>query len=174
MLTAVQRHQVLAARGGSDGVIAQHSPDYFFAFNNALLEQPDVDSDGFTDTQLADLAIATGLDGPKVVRSCIEQSYASWAKTARRPSGRSRSFYGTDGVALTGTPMVLVNGTQYVGALDDPKEFAQFALTVASDTYNTVDTRTNPDGDAHLIGSRRTSVDWALCRLGAIGSAPYL
>ena len=41
----------------------------------------------------------------------------------------------TDDVALTGTPMVLVNGTPYVGALDDPKEFAQFVLTIASDAY---------------------------------------
>ena len=31
--------------------------------------------------------------------------------------------------------MVLVNGTPYVGALDDPKEFAQFVLTIASDAY---------------------------------------
>ena len=31
--------------------------------------------------------------------------------------------------------MILVNGTPYVGALDDPKEFAQFVLTIASDTY---------------------------------------
>ena len=80
------------------------------------------------------VSIATGLDGPKVVRSCIEkQSYASWAKTATERA--LKELPGTDGVALTGTPMVLVNGTQYVGALDDPKEFAQFVLTVASDTY---------------------------------------
>jgi hypothetical protein len=38
-----------------------------------------------------------------------------------------------DGVALTTAPMVLVNGTQYVGALDDPAEFSQFVLTLASD-----------------------------------------
>jgi protein-disulfide isomerase len=138
MLTAKSNGTKYSLRAAAAAAcVAQHSPDYFFAFNNALLkEQPDVDSDGFTDTELADLAIATGLDGPKVVRSCIEkQSYASWAKTATERA--LKELPGTDGVALTGTPMVLVNGTQYVGALDDPKEFAQFVLTVASDTYYT-------------------------------------
>lgn len=120
---------------GAAACVATHSPDSFFAYNNALLaQQPAVDSDGYSDSELADLAIASGAEGPKVVRSCIEdQSFAGWAKTATE-----RALDGlpdTDGVALTGTPMVLVNGTPYVGALNDPKEFAQFVLTVASDTY---------------------------------------
>ena len=38
--------------------------------------------------------------------------------------------------------MVLVNGEQYVGALDDPKEFAQFVLTSASDAYYSTPTPT--------------------------------
>ena len=120
---------------GAAACVATHSPDYFFAFNNTLLtQQPEVDSDGFTDSELAAMAIASGAEGAKVVRSCIEdQEFTSWAKTATE-----RALAGlpdTDDVALTGTPMVLVNGTPYVGALDDPKEFAQFVLTVASDAY---------------------------------------
>ncbi|MDY0910836.1 DsbA family protein [Microbacterium sp. CFBP9034] len=120
---------------GAAACVATHSPEFFFAFNNALLtQQPDVDSDGYTDAELADLAQASGIDSPKPVRSCIEdQAFASWAKTATE-----RALDGlpdTDDVALTGTPMVLVNGTPYVGALNDPKEFAQFVLTVASDAY---------------------------------------
>ena len=52
---------------------------HFFAFNNALLtQQPDVDSDGLTDAELADLAIASGATTPKVVRECIEdQAFAT-------------------------------------------------------------------------------------------------
>ena len=118
---------------GAAACVATHSPDFFFAFNNTLLtQQPEVDSDGYTDSELADMAIASGADGPKVVRACIEdQDFTSWAKTAtERALG---GLPGTDGLALTGTPMVLVNGTPYVGALNDPKEFAQFVLTVASD-----------------------------------------
>ena len=46
--------------------------------------------------------------------------------------------------SLTGTPMVLVNGMPYVGALDDPKEFAQFVLTIASDAYYQESERLRP------------------------------
>ena len=136
MLTAKSNGTKYSLRAaGAAACVAQHSPDYFFAFNDALLrQQPAVDSDGLSDAELADLARATGLDDPKVVRACIEdQAYASWAKTATEQA--LKELPDTDGVALTGTPMVLVNGTQYVGKLDDPKEFAQFVLTVASDAY---------------------------------------
>lgn len=136
MLTAKSNGTKYSLRAaGAAACVAQHAPDYFFAFNDALLrQQPEVDSDGYSDSELAALAIATGLDGPKVVRACIEeQSYASWAKTATEQA--LKELPGTDGAALTGTPMVLVNGTQYVGKLDDPKEFAQFVLTIASDAY---------------------------------------
>jgi len=136
MLTAKSNGTKYSLRAaGAAACVAQNSPDYFFAFNDALLrEQPDVNSDGHSDEELASLAIATGLDHPKVVRSCIEeQSFASWAKTATERA--LKELPGTDGIALTTTPMVLVNGTQYVGKLDDPKEFAQFVLTIASDAY---------------------------------------
>ncbi|WP_109210178.1 MULTISPECIES: thioredoxin domain-containing protein [Microbacterium] len=136
MLTAKSNGTKYSLRAaGAAACVAQNSPEYFFAFNDALLrQQPDVDSDGMTDAELAALALATGVDGPKVVRACIEeQSYTSWAKTATEQA--LKGLPGTDGASLTGTPMVLVNGTQYVGKLDDPKEFAQFVLTVASDSY---------------------------------------
>lgn len=136
MLTAKSNGTKYSLRAaGAAACVAQHSPDYFFAFNNTLLtQQPDVESDGYTDSELAAMAIATGLDGPKAVRSCIEgQSYVTWARTATERA--LKELPGLDGVSLTSTPMVLVNGTQYVGALDDPKEFAQFVLTVASDAY---------------------------------------
>lgn len=138
MLTAKSNGTKYSLRAaGAAACVAQNSPDHFFAFNDALLrEQPDVDSDGYSDSELASLAIATGVAAPKVVRSCIEeQAYASWANTATERA--LKELPGTDGIALTTTPMVFVNGTQYVGRLDDPKEFAHFVLTVASDAYFT-------------------------------------
>jgi protein-disulfide isomerase len=136
MLTAKSNGTKYSLRAaGAAACVAQHSPDYFFAFNDALLrDQPEVNSDGFSDRELWSLASATGVDEAKAVRACIEdQAYTSWAKTATERA--LEELPGTDGIALTTTPMVLVNGTQYVGKLDDPKEFAQFVLTVASDAY---------------------------------------
>jgi protein-disulfide isomerase len=115
--------------------VATHATDAFYAYNNALLnKQPDQGGSGFTDTQLADLAIASGAQDPKVVRDCIEgEDYVTWVKDATERA--VESIPGTKGVALTGTPMILVNGVPYAGALDDPKEFAQFVLTLSSDSY---------------------------------------
>lgn len=115
--------------------VATHSPDAFFAYTTALMEQqPAVDSDGLTDAELADLAQVAGVDDPKTVRACIEsEDFASWAKNATDRA--LQGVPGAEGVTLTTTPMILVNGTPYVGALDDPKEFAQFVLTIASDAY---------------------------------------
>ncbi|MFJ6652858.1 DsbA family protein [Microbacterium sp. NPDC091313] len=120
---------------GAAACVATYSPDTFFAFNDELLrKQPAVDSDGLTDDEIADIAQASGAASPKDVRGCIEDgSFSSWARAATDRA--LEGIPGTDGVALTGTPLILVNGTQYVGALDDPKEFAQFVLTVASDAY---------------------------------------
>lgn len=120
---------------GAAACIGSYSPTRFFAFTHALFEQqPAVDSDGLGNDELADLAIASGADAPKTVRDCIEdEKYTSWAKTATERA--LKGLPGIPDVALTGTPMVLVNGKTYVGALDDPAEFAQFVMTIDSDTY---------------------------------------
>jgi protein-disulfide isomerase len=115
--------------------VATYSSDTFFAYNNALLtRQPDQGSDGLTDQQLADLAIASGAESTKTVRSCIQdEDYSSWVKASTDKA--LAGLPGTKDVALTSAPMILVNGQPYVGALSDPKEFAQFVLTIASDSY---------------------------------------
>ncbi|QLD10931.1 DsbA family protein [Microbacterium oleivorans] len=136
MLTAKSNGTKYSLRAASAAAcVATHSPDAFYAFNNDLLtRQPEVDTDGFSDTQLADMAAASGVDQTKVIRECIESgSYAAWAKSATE-----RAVAGipdTDGLSLTGTPMVLVNGKQYIGDMGDPAEFSQFVLTTASDAY---------------------------------------
>lgn len=116
--------------------VASHAPDTFFAYNHELLaKQPAQNSPGYTDAELADLAQASGIANPKVVRACIEnEDFAPWAKDATERA-LSEALPGTDDTSLTGTVMVLVNGQPYVGALGNAKEFAQFVLTVSSDTY---------------------------------------
>lgn len=136
MLTAKSNGTKYSLRAASAAAcVGTHSQDTFWAFSNALLsKQPDVDSDGYSNTELADIAQATGATSPKVVRSCIEnEDFSTWAKGATERA--LKGLPDSDGLTLTGAPMVLVNGLPYVGALDDPKEFAQFVLTIASDAY---------------------------------------
>ncbi|MFJ2542846.1 DsbA family protein [Microbacterium sp. NPDC087589] len=123
--------------------VATHSPAQFYAFNHDLLDdQPEVNTDGFSDEDLAAIAGAVGSDNVKSVRSCIEdQDYVTWAKeaTSRALEG---PLVGSDDLVLTAAPMIVVNGEAYVGALDDPGEFSQFVLTVASDAYYATETPT--------------------------------
>ncbi len=121
---------------GAAACVATHSPAQFYAFNHELLvSQPAADSDGLSDVDLADLAIAVGAEKPKVVRACIEEKhFVTWAKeaTARALEG---PLPGTEDLVLGAAPTIIVNGQAYVGALDNPAEFSQFVLTVASDAY---------------------------------------
>lgn len=136
MLTAKSNGTKYSLRAAAaSACVATHAPEAFYTFNNTLLgQQPDADADGLSDTELADIAQASGATSPKVVRACIQDGdFLSWAKKATERA--IEAVPDTDGVQLSGAPLVLVNGSVYVGALDDPKEFAQFVLTVDSDSY---------------------------------------
>ncbi|WP_295783523.1 thioredoxin domain-containing protein [uncultured Microbacterium sp.] len=127
---------------GAAACVATHASDRFFAYNHELLtNQPAVDSDGYSDQQLADMAQGAGISDIATVRACIEdETYTAWAKAAT-----DRAIKGlpdTKGQALTATPTVLVNGTEYVGNMNDAKEFAQFVLTVDSNAYYSTATPT--------------------------------
>ena len=138
MLTAKSNGTKYSLRAASAAAcVATHMPEAFYKFNLELLRaQPDVDSDGMNDEELADLAGGSSVNGedPTTVRECIEEEeYAAWAKSATDRA--LRGLAGTDGLTLTGTAMVLVNGTPYVGALGDAKDFQQFVTAIASDAY---------------------------------------
>ncbi|MCR2784063.1 MULTISPECIES: DsbA family protein [unclassified Microbacterium] len=136
MLSAKSNGTKYSLRAASAAAcVATHSQEAFFSYTNELLiKQPEVDADGMSDKELADLAQASGVQDPKTVRACIEEGrFAAWARDAT--DGALAGIPHTDNLALTGTPTVLVNGEPYVGALDDPAEFAQFVMTLASDAY---------------------------------------
>lgn len=143
MLTAKSNGTKYSLRAaGAAACVATHSPDTVFAFNHALLsQQPDADSDGLSDDDLASVAQAAGVSEPREVRECIEEgAYMAWAKTATDQA--VVEIPDTDGLTLTETPTVLVNGQQYLGSLEDPKEFAQFVIATASDAYYSTPTPT--------------------------------
>ena len=87
------------------------------------------------------MAQGAGVSDIGAVRDCIEgETYTAWAKAATDRA--IKGLPGTKGQALTATPTVLVNGTEYVGNMDDAKEFAQFVLTVDSNAYYSTATPT--------------------------------
>lgn len=137
--------QYSARAAGAVVCVVSGSPGAFSAFNTALLtEQPEPDTDGYTDAELADMAAEAGADGNEDVAACIEErKYAPWVSEATDRALES-DLPGTDGLRLTSDAMVIVDGEQYEGALDDPAEFSQFMLTVQSEQYYG---ETDPDGE---------------------------
>ena len=111
------------------------SPNWFYAFTgNLFAQQPEPEADGFSDSELAALAIASGVESPTTVRDCIEDgAYSSWARAATERA--QAGLDGSEDQALAKVPTVLVNGEPYLGAVDEPAEFAGFVLTVSSDSY---------------------------------------
>ncbi|GGH43731.1 DsbA family protein [Microbacterium album] len=121
---------------GAAACVWEHAPEAFIAYNHELLtNQPSPDSDGYSDAELADRAIAVGAANTQVVRACIEnEDYFSWAREATERA-LTEPLPGTDDVTLSGAPMILVNGQSYVGSLERAEEFSQFVLNVSSDAY---------------------------------------
>jgi protein-disulfide isomerase len=119
--------------------VANYAPEDFYAVNQELFKnQPEEGSAGLDDKQIKKLVKSAGVttDVSKI-NSCIDGTdFKSWALDAT-----DRALTGplpnTNVPSVTGTPTVLVNGKQYQGSLDDPKEFASFVLQAAGETYST-------------------------------------
>ena len=108
--------------------VAVHDPERALDYYQALFtNQPEENSSGLTDTELAKLATDLGIAD---IGDCIDRSgpYQAWAQanTAHSQTGPIE----VDGTKvldnIQGTPTVSVNGKQYTGSISDEKEFASF------------------------------------------------
>ncbi|POH68646.1 MULTISPECIES: DsbA family protein [Cryobacterium] len=120
--------------------VADSAPDDFLAFNSALFAaQPVEGTAGLSDDEIKEIVKSSGVsENLTAINECIDETtFKSWvlASTDRALSGPIPNSSSLE--AITGTPTVLVNGKQYVGALDDAKEFAAFVLQAASEAYST-------------------------------------
>jgi protein-disulfide isomerase len=112
--------------------VASFEPDAFRDVNAALFaNQPKEGTSGLSDKELASIVAGAGASSGKVASCISDRTYGSWvtAATERATSGELASDTVTQ---FAGTPLVLVNGQQYTGALDDAAAFATFVQTVAA------------------------------------------
>jgi protein-disulfide isomerase len=119
--------------------VANYAPDDFYGFSAAMFQdQPKEGTAGRSDAEIKKVVKASGVSTSlSQINTCIDNTtFKSWvlAATDRALTG---PLPNSSVPAVTGTPTVLVNGKQYVGALDDPKEFASFVLQATSETYST-------------------------------------
>ena len=118
--------------------VANYSPDRFWAFNQLMFEnQPAEQTAGLADSEIIDLAEEAEVVGQSSIADCItEERYKSWVNAATdRVLAGDIPNSNVDNVE--GTPIVIVNGKQYRGAIDDPNEFAAFVLAQSTDSDGT-------------------------------------
>lgn len=153
-LMTVTYHPVATVTGKSNGTkfsaravsalgcVGTYSSNNLFAFTHELLaQQPEAETEGLTDSELADLAIAIGAEDPKKLRACIEDAkYMSWAKKIT-DAATAGPLAGTD-VTLDDSFVVLINGVEYVGSVDNPAEFAQAVLKASTESPSPTPTPT--------------------------------
>jgi protein-disulfide isomerase len=107
--------------------VGVNDPDGVVGFYQGLYEdQPEENSDGLTNKELAKRATDQGLAD---ISDCLADSgpYQAWAQanTARSQAGPV-AVPGFSSVTIKGTPTVLVNGRQYSGSVDDAQAFSDF------------------------------------------------
>jgi protein-disulfide isomerase len=119
--------------------VANYAPNDFYAFNAALFaDQPEENTTGLTDAELQDAVAASGVStNVSEIGTCIDDTtYKTWVQEATERA-LAGPIANSELEKITGTPTVLVDGKQYVGALDDPNEFSAFVLQAVGESYST-------------------------------------
>ena len=114
--------------------VANFEPDsYFDMHSNLMINQPAEGQEGLDDNELYKVAQQSGA-GTDEVKGCIQnKSFADYIEQ------RTQKVLNTpqQGVTVTGTPTVLVNGAKFTWATGDelvsPEFFAQFVQTASAE-----------------------------------------
>ena len=113
--------------------VAKYAPNKFFAFNEALfLNQPAENTKGPENEDLIALANSLGIKGTAFENAVKNKDFGKWiAATTSKVLGNPVSDSNPT-VNLDGTPLVLVNGQSYSGAIENAAEFSQFVTGIAA------------------------------------------
>ncbi|AMB59295.1 DsbA family protein [Microterricola viridarii] len=120
------------------GCVANYSPNDFLAFNTAMFaDQPEENTAALNNSEIKQRVKDAGVANTSQINKCIDdETFKSWVldATDRATTG---PLPNTELPKVKGTPTVLVNGKQYAGSLEDPKEFAAFVQQATGETYST-------------------------------------
>jgi protein-disulfide isomerase len=131
--------------------VAEHSPDHFWDFHVALLQNvPDEGTPGPDDAGLLKTAEAAGVSAMGQVTRCVDENrFKNWVKeaTARALAG---PIPNSELPSIDQPLTILVNGQQFLPtAAFDPAELAQFVVQASGDAFSENPTPTpNPSDTA--------------------------
>lgn len=113
--------------------VAKYAPNKFFAFNEALfLNQPEENTKGPENDQLIALAKSLGITGTAFENAVKNKDFGKWVLSTTSKVLGNPVVDSNPTVNLDGTPLVLVNGQSYGGAIDNAAEFSQFVTGIAA------------------------------------------
>ncbi|GAA2234435.1 DsbA family protein [Herbiconiux moechotypicola] len=157
---SIELHPVAQGGEGSYGAraanalacVANTLPDAALVVHNALVAaQPDLPEGGLDDEALVTLVQDAGVTD-ETIASCIRgHEFSDWvtAATDRAEAGIPNS----DVTALTTTPLIIMDGTAYTGALDDTDALNAFITEVFSAATGATDDGTSTDGTGTTDGT---------------------
>jgi protein-disulfide isomerase len=113
--------------------VAKYAPNKFFAFNEVLFQnQPEEGTKGPENDQLIEFAKSVGINNANFERAVKEKDFGKWIRTTTDAALGNPVTDSNPTVNLEGTPLVLVNGKSYTGAIDNAAEFSQFVTGIAA------------------------------------------
>lgn len=119
-----------ARAAGALACVADTVPDSALAVHGALLAaQPDLTEAGLDDDALVALVQNAGVTDEAVADCITSGEFADWARDATERAADSVPF---DVGSVTTSPVVLVGGQEYTGALDDADALMAFVQEVAT------------------------------------------
>ena len=129
-MDSASANQYSSRAAGALACVAEKSPNNFISFNEALfVNQPAGGTAGPSNQQLGELATQVGVT-EKAALDCINNNtWGGWAK-ANAKSLSTGNVPGTE-LKFGGTPMIIVNGEQYLGDITNPAMFLQWLQSVA-------------------------------------------
>lgn len=105
--------------------VADTVPDNALSVHQALIgAQPDLGEPGLSDAQLADLVRGTGVTAATVTDCLADHTFEPWVQDA---TARAADSVG----ATDATPVLMVAGERYTGALDDNQALVAFITEVS-------------------------------------------
>lgn len=114
---------------GALACVADGQPEAVLAVHEALLAaQPALDADGLDDDELVALVQDAGARDDAVADCVRAGGFTDWAREATDRAADSVPF---DVGSVTTSPVLLVGGREYTGALDDPAALSTFVTEVA-------------------------------------------